>query len=45
MLPVLKASIGDSDAKTRQLVCLALQYLFVALPGCLGGKQYVYCKG
>ncbi|CAI5725813.1 unnamed protein product [Peronospora effusa] len=36
MLPVLKASIDDSDAKTRQLVCLALQYLFVALPSCLG---------
>ncbi|CAI5745306.1 unnamed protein product [Peronospora destructor] len=36
MLPVLKASINDSDAKTRQLVCLALQYLFVALPVCLG---------
>ncbi|DBA01279.1 TPA: hypothetical protein N0F65_001784 [Lagenidium giganteum] len=36
MLPVLKSSLDDSDAKTRQLVCLALQYLFVALPGCLG---------
>ncbi|ETI37684.1 hypothetical protein, variant 1 [Phytophthora nicotianae] len=36
MLPVLKSSMDDSDAKTRQLVCLALQYLFVALPGCLG---------
>ncbi|TMW60589.1 hypothetical protein Poli38472_000631 [Pythium oligandrum] len=36
MLPVLKSSMDDGDAKTRQLVCLALQYLFVALPGCLG---------
>lgn len=36
MLPVLKSSMDDCDAKTRQLVCLALQYLFVALPGCLG---------
>ncbi|KAE9037934.1 hypothetical protein PR003_g6197 [Phytophthora rubi] len=36
MLPVLKSSMDDSDAKTRQLVCLAFQYLFVALPGCLG---------
>ncbi|KAL7691346.1 putative armadillo-like helical protein [Plasmopara halstedii] len=36
MLPVLKSSLDDGDAKTRQLVCLALQYLFVALPGCLG---------
>ncbi|OWZ19534.1 hypothetical protein PHMEG_0006218 [Phytophthora megakarya] len=36
MLPVLKSSMDDNDAKTRQLVCLALQYLFVALPGCLG---------
>lgn len=36
MLPVFKSSMDDSDAKTRQLVCLALQYLFVALPGCLG---------
>ncbi|KAF4325053.1 hypothetical protein JM18_000916 [Phytophthora kernoviae] len=38
MLPVLKSSMDDSDAKTRQLVCLALQYLFVALPGCLGDE-------
>lgn len=37
MLPVLKSSMDDGDAKTRQLICLALQYLFVALPGCLGG--------
>lgn len=36
ILPVLKSSMDDGDAKTRQLVCLALQYLFVALPGCLG---------
>ncbi|CAI5729719.1 unnamed protein product [Peronospora destructor] len=36
MLPVLKASMNDSDAKTRQLVCLALHHLFVALPVCLG---------
>ncbi|GLD91633.1 hypothetical protein PINS_up000166 [Pythium insidiosum] len=36
MLPVLKSCLDDGDAKTRQLVCLALQYLFVALPGCLG---------
>ncbi|KAJ0393977.1 hypothetical protein P43SY_009809 [Pythium insidiosum] len=36
MLPVLKSCLDDSDSKTRQLVCLALQYLFVALPGCLG---------
>lgn len=43
MLPVLKSSMDDSDAKTRQLVCLALQYLFVALPGSLGGKLCVYC--
>ncbi|KAJ8530528.1 hypothetical protein ON010_g14384 [Phytophthora cinnamomi] len=36
ILPVLKSSMDDSDAKTRQLVCLAFQFLFVALPGCLG---------
>ncbi|TDH64770.1 uncharacterized protein CCR75_001536 [Bremia lactucae] len=35
MLLVLKSSIDDSDPKTRQLVCLALQYLFVAFPECL----------
>ncbi|OQR93835.1 hypothetical protein ACHHYP_02194 [Achlya hypogyna] len=36
MLPVLKAALDDGDAKTRQLVCLALQFLFVALPLALG---------
>ncbi len=36
MLPVLKSCLDDSDAKTRQLVCLALQYLFHALPHALG---------
>ncbi|KDO29225.1 hypothetical protein SPRG_19895 [Saprolegnia parasitica CBS 223.65] len=36
MLPVLKAALDDGDAKTRQLVCLALQFLFVALPQALG---------
>ncbi|OQS04441.1 hypothetical protein THRCLA_03322 [Thraustotheca clavata] len=37
MLPVLKAALDDTDAKTRQLVCLAFQFLFVALPDALGG--------
>lgn len=44
MLPVLKSSMDDGDAKTRQLVCLALQYLFVALPGCLGGILVLLCQ-
>ncbi|KAF0691040.1 Aste57867_17652 [Aphanomyces stellatus] len=35
MLPVLKSCLDDSDAKTRQLVCLSLQHLFVALPNAL----------
>ncbi|CAK4287642.1 hypothetical protein Ae201684P_000738 [Aphanomyces euteiches] len=36
MLPVLKSCLDDTDAKTRQLVCLSLQHLFVALPNALG---------
>ncbi|CAH0477374.1 unnamed protein product [Peronospora belbahrii] len=39
MLPILKSSLDDSDAKTRHLACLALQHLFVALPGCLGEES------
>uniref|UniRef100_A0AAV1T385 Dynein assembly factor 5, axonemal n=1 Tax=Peronospora matthiolae TaxID=2874970 RepID=A0AAV1T385_9STRA len=36
VLLVLRSAIDDSDANTRQLVCLALQYLFLVSPGCLG---------
>ena len=38
MLPVLKCCLEDEDAKTRQLVCLALQYLFKALPNTMSAE-------
>ena len=38
ILPVLKSCLDDEDAKTRQLVCLAFQYLFVALPKALSDE-------
>ena len=38
ILPVLKSCLDDEDAKTRELVLLSLQYLFVALPNALSGE-------
>lgn len=38
ILPVLKSCLDDDDATTRNLVCLALQYLFMALPNSLSDQ-------
>jgi hypothetical protein len=45
VLPLLKTSLDDYDGSTRQMTCLAMDYMFKALPGALSNEVVVQLYG